>query len=141
MCTHLNRTGATYYFRRKVPDDLQGFFHTSGGKPRTEWKRSLGTKDREEAKRLLRPHVIETDSLIDEARAALAKPPEATVPRPQSAKDRARWEWDEEQDALRSQALFEQDCEIEEYAPAMDAIAVGVAVPAEYGRDQVARRP
>jgi integrase len=139
MCTHLNRTGATYYFRRKVPDDLQGFFSTSGGKPRTEWKRSLGTKDREEAKRLLRSHVIETDSLIDEARAALTKPLEAPAPRPQSTKDRARWEWDEEQDALRSQALFEQDCEIEEYAPAMDAIAAGIAVPEEFSRNQVER--
>lgn len=68
MCTHLNKTGATYYFRRQVPDDLVGFFRTARGNPRTEWKRSLGTKDREEAKRLLRPHVVETDALIDAAR-------------------------------------------------------------------------
>jgi integrase len=31
----------------------------------------LGTKEREEAKRLLRPHVTETDNLIDDARQAL----------------------------------------------------------------------
>lgn len=71
MCTHLDKTGSTYYFRRPVPKDLLGHFSTTTGKPRTEWKFSLRTKDREEAKRLLRPHVSETDRLIDEARAAL----------------------------------------------------------------------
>lgn len=80
MCTHLNRTGATYYFRRKVPDDLAGFFQTDSGKPRTEWKRSLGTKDREEAKRFLRPHVIETDALIDEARSVVRVQSRQDVP-------------------------------------------------------------
>ena len=63
MCTHLDKTGATYYFRRAVPKDLLGHFTTASGKPRKEWKRTLGTKDREEAKRLLRPHVSETDAL------------------------------------------------------------------------------
>lgn len=70
MCTYLNKTGSTYYFRRPVPDDLLGQFKTERGNPRTEWKRSLGTKDREVAKRLLRPHEIETDRLIDEAKDA-----------------------------------------------------------------------
>jgi len=65
MCTHLDKTGSTYYFRRPVPKDLIGQFTTSSGKPRTEWKFSLGTKDREQAKRLLRPHVAETYRLID----------------------------------------------------------------------------
>lgn len=79
MCTHLNRTGATYYFRRKVPDDLLGYFTTDTGRPRAEWKLSLGTKDRENAKRLLRVHVTETDKLIDDARRALlGKPATAT---------------------------------------------------------------
>ena len=71
MCTYLNKTGATYYFRRPVPDDLLGYFRTERDNPRAEWKRSLGTKDREDAKRLLRPHVNETDNLIDDAREAL----------------------------------------------------------------------
>ena len=65
MCTYLNKTGATYHFRRMVPDDLLGHFRTERGNARLEWKRSLGTKDREEAKRLLRPHTTETDALID----------------------------------------------------------------------------
>lgn len=75
MCTHLDKTGSTYYFRRPVPKDLIGQFMTATGKPRTEWKFSLGTKDREQAKRLLRTHVAETDRLIDEARAALVAAP------------------------------------------------------------------
>jgi integrase len=76
MCTYLNKTGSTYYFRRPVPDDLLGHFRTERGNPRAEWKRSLGTKDREDAKRLLRHHVTETDSLIDDARQALQIAPE-----------------------------------------------------------------
>ena len=54
MCTHLDKTGSTYYFRRPVPRDLIGQFTTATGKPRTEWKFSLGTKDREEARPELR---------------------------------------------------------------------------------------
>jgi integrase len=71
MCTHLDKTGSTYYFRRPVPKDLVGYFTTATGKPRIEWKFSLRTKDREEAKRLVRPHVSETDKLIDDTRRAL----------------------------------------------------------------------
>ena len=75
MCTYLNKTGATYHFRRMVPDDLIGHFRTAGGNARLEWKRSLGTKDREEAKRLLRSHTTETDALIDDARTAIGIAP------------------------------------------------------------------
>ena len=64
MCTHLDKTGSTYYFRRPVPRDLIGQFITATGKPRTEWKLSLGTKDREQAKRLLRPHVPQDHGTI-----------------------------------------------------------------------------
>lgn len=78
MCTHLDKVGSTYYFRRAVPDDLLGVFYTKTGKPRTEWKFSLRTKDREEAKRLRWPHVSATDNLIGEARAALAFAGEAS---------------------------------------------------------------
>ncbi len=43
MCTYLNKTGSTYYFRRPVPDDLLSLFTTERGNLRSEWKRSLGT--------------------------------------------------------------------------------------------------
>lgn len=89
MCTHLDKTGSTYYFRRPVPKDLLGHFTTDTGKPRTEWKFSLRTKDREEAKRRLRPWQVETDKLIDEARAFLgaseAAPAETAADREQAA--------------------------------------------------------
>jgi integrase len=95
MCTYLNKTGATYYFRRPVPDDLLGHFLTERGNARTEWKRSLGSKDREEAKRRLRQHVGETDRLIDDARLALRIAPQAS-PDALAALEQAR----EEQRAL-----------------------------------------
>ncbi len=53
MCICLDQVGSTYYFRRVVPAELRPFIPTRSGKPRTEWKVSLGTKDRSEAKRLL----------------------------------------------------------------------------------------
>jgi len=75
MCSYLDSVGSTYYFRRAVPQDLIGCFFTASGKPRTEWKFSLREKDREAAKRLLRPHEIKTDKLIDDARLALQPAP------------------------------------------------------------------
>lgn len=94
MCTHLNRTGAKYYFRRPVPKDLLGYFQTATGKPRTEWKFSLGTADRESAKLALRPYELETDELIAEARQMLAAA-EAPDAIPSAEEQRAQ----EEQDA------------------------------------------
>lgn len=75
MCEHLDQVGATYYFRRAVPLDLVGFFKTQPGNRRTEWKYSLRTKDREEAKRRKRRYEDQTDALIDEARHTLASNP------------------------------------------------------------------
>lgn len=72
MCRHLNRTGAKYYFRRPVPQDLIGVFHTETGGIRKEWKFSLDTTDRETAKSRLLPHQLETDGLILEARKNIA---------------------------------------------------------------------
>ncbi|WP_431355793.1 DUF6538 domain-containing protein [Caulobacter segnis] len=36
MATHLTKVGATYYFRRVVPDELRPYFPTKSGKPRVE---------------------------------------------------------------------------------------------------------
>ena len=73
MCEHLEQVGSTYYFRRIVPRDLVGYFTTQTGKPRSEWKYSLRTKDRDEAKRRKRRYEDETDGLIDEARRVVAE--------------------------------------------------------------------
>ena len=67
MCTHLTRRGATYYFRRVIPDDVRPAF---GNK--AEWVHSLRTKDRDEGKRLAQAEAVRTNALIDEARALLA---------------------------------------------------------------------
>lgn len=102
MCTYLNKTGSKYYFRRPVPKDLLGRFTTSSGKPRTEWKYSLDAKDREAAKRLLRPHVIETDKMIDSARLALA------AAAPSSPQHRSRIDHEAEERQAQAELAEEQ---------------------------------
>ena len=72
MCTYLDQVGSTYYFRRVVPGELRPYLLTATGKPRAEFKLSLGTKDRESAKRRLPEFVQMTDRLFDEARTKLA---------------------------------------------------------------------
>ena len=107
MCTHLDKTGSIYYFRRPVPKDLIGYFATATGQPRTEWKFSLGTKDREEAKRLLRPRVIETDNLIDDARAAIIAAPSDAAPSGREREERAAQQALAAESAARQQARSE----------------------------------
>jgi len=70
---HLQRRETTYYFRRRVPADLQAQF----GK--REWVFSLGTSSPEQARRLCRAKSFEIDEMI--ARAELLgndRPPEAS---------------------------------------------------------------
>ena len=68
MPEHLQKRVATYYFRRKVPDDIQHLILTSTGKPRTEWVWSLGVKGLAAAKPLVRRGADKTDLLITQAR-------------------------------------------------------------------------
>lgn len=72
MCTYLHKVKSTYYFRRPVPKHLIGHFRTANGAARTEWCISLRVKDREQAKRLLPTHTIETDRLIENAEAEIS---------------------------------------------------------------------
>jgi len=67
MPTYLTKRGATYYFRRVIPEDLRPAF---GGK--RELTFSLGTKDRAEASKRCRIEAVQTDKLLDEARAKIA---------------------------------------------------------------------
>ena len=61
MTTHLyRREGGTYYFRRAIPVTLRPQF---GGK--REWIKSLTTKDRREAKRLLPSLVMAFDKAME----------------------------------------------------------------------------
>lgn len=111
MCSYLDQVGATYYFRRAVPLDLVGCFATATGKPRTEWKFSLRTKDREAAKRLLRPYEVDTDKLIDDARAAL-KPPLVLSPAEVAAQQRAAEE-QAAQAALEAESMARREARSE----------------------------
>lgn len=65
-CNYLYRRGGTYWFRRRVPDDVQEPLGTP------QWRESLRTKDFETAKRAARRKGVETDGLIATARARLA---------------------------------------------------------------------
>jgi hypothetical protein len=57
-CNYLYRRGGTYWFRRRVPDDV---LDTLG---RSAWRESLHTKDFEQAKQAARRRGVETDRLI-----------------------------------------------------------------------------
>lgn len=70
MCTYLDQVGSTYYFRRVVPVELRPLIRTRSGQPRSEWKLSLRTKDRDEAKRLIPHHTLSTQAEIDAAERA-----------------------------------------------------------------------
>lgn len=85
MCSYLDQADSTYYFRRAVPQDFIRCLKTETGKSRTEWKWNLRTKDRETTERLLRPHEVETDVLIDNAREAIAPAPVDGAERVESA--------------------------------------------------------
>lgn len=66
MPTYLTKRGATYYFRRPVPEDLRPII----GK--TELTFSLRTKDRAEAGKRCRIEAVESDKIFAAARAKIA---------------------------------------------------------------------
>jgi integrase len=117
MCTYLDQVGATYYFRRAVPQELQPYLLTANGKPRTEFKISLRTKDRETAKRKLREYAEATDIAFDKARAALARdqaPPAAPLSPTDARRERAELEYDEGLAVFEAQRSAEHDARVEE---------------------------
>jgi integrase len=72
----------TYYAVKKVPVHLQEAVARvlSNGKARQTWlKRSLGTKDVEQANRIAKPVLIEFDRTLDRARALIAERPLRTT--------------------------------------------------------------
>lgn len=76
MPTYLTKRGATYYFRRVIPEELRPLF---GDK--LELTFSLRTKDRQEAAKRCRLEAVRSDDLFEQAlsRAALATPPQPSV--------------------------------------------------------------
>ncbi|WP_146163462.1 DUF6538 domain-containing protein [Sphingomonas fennica] len=111
--SYLSKRGATYYFRRVIPDELQPVIG------RREFMVSLRTKDKEEAKRLIPHHVIASDKRLQEARQALAA---ASVPKPKAyVPSRAEVEQEEAQAEHDAQA----EAELEALEPIMEAIEAG----------------
>lgn len=65
--TYLQRREGTYYFRAKIPKDLRPFQYR-GNTYSFEYKRSLQTKDRAEAIRLLRKEILEITTEFEKNR-------------------------------------------------------------------------
>lgn len=101
---YLAKRGATYYFRRVVPDELQPFIPTTNGKPRTEFMQSLGTKELAVAKRLLGPAITASQAALDHAQARLEASKVPPLPRTPVTPQMAYEWWAEQQ---RSDDAFE----------------------------------
>jgi integrase len=132
MCSYLHRApNGVYYFRMGIPADLRPFM--SG---KREIKHSLGLKDREAAKAKIPDVTKAARALLDQAKrdkATAAKPTLKPMP-PRSAaqieRDRQRWEEEQEQIDLASDAGFAVDMETERLEPIMDALAKGIETDA-----------
>lgn len=93
--THLFRRRAVYWFRRRVPADVASVVGHA------QWRSTLGTKDFEEAKRLVRLRGVETDREIALARARLAGKASPPLTKPEANRLAQQWvidtlAWDEE---------------------------------------------
>lgn len=115
MCTHLQKRGAVYYFRRTIPKALQSAFDGQ-----TQWMHSLGTKDLAEGKRLARLAGTETDKLIDDA-MNLAIRTTAAAPR-QSIASWPYAEWQIEDAEYLAQESYRQEAEYEGRTDLRDAL-------------------
>ncbi len=71
MRTYMIKRGATYCFRRVVPEPLRPYLLTKSGDPRTEFTFSLQTKDRKEANERLERETIRISGYINEAQRKL----------------------------------------------------------------------
>ncbi|HTG38539.1 DUF6538 domain-containing protein, partial [Sphingomonas sp.] len=107
MCTYLAKRGSTYYFRRAIPAELRPAF---GG--RAEFMLSLRTKDRDEAKRRIPAHTIETDRALAAARRMPPSAPEKPAQPHNAAAAAAEWAMQErslEADEIAASELAEQE--------------------------------
>ena len=115
MCTHLQKRGAVYYFRRTIPKALQSAFDGQ-----TQWMHSLGTKDLAEGKRLARLAGTETDKRIDDAMNS------ATIATAAASRQSiASWpyaEWQIEDAEYQEQDSYRQEAEYEGRADLRDAL-------------------
>lgn len=110
MCTNLAKRGSTYYFRRAIPAELRSAF---GGK--REFMKSLGTKDRAEAKRLVLARTAASELEFDSARITLARTqnvsvsPALTISKAGGRREGDYFEWLEENTAFQEQLDDERE--------------------------------
>jgi hypothetical protein len=71
MANYLDQVESTYYFHRSVPKALRPYLRSSTGKKRTDFKISLGTKDRGAAKARIPFYIIQTNQIFSQARDRL----------------------------------------------------------------------
>lgn len=141
MCTYLDNERANYAFRRAVPKHLQSQIRTASGKPRTEWRYSLKTKDRAEANRLCHLEAVKTDLLLKAAEAALAALRMDSAKTPdERRREREQWEADRVGDALREQEAVALDFEFEARHSARQAVLNNLANPEQLTPDLAAVR-
>ena len=132
--SYLAKRGSVYYFRRVVPDDLRPIL------AKAEIMKSLRTKDREEAKRLIPAEIIQSDALFAEARKAPAVP--SVQPKPSASqieRERKRWEHEQAEAAWQDEQAAKDDAEVEELAEYEQALAgdpIGARLLAEQ-REQI----
>lgn len=149
MCTHLTKRNSTYYFRRAIPTDLRPYLDG-----RTEWMVSLGTKDRETAKRAVPKWTIETDELLAKAKAELVRVRKLNGPLTVAQMGRrdlemARQEADEKQRARRegradlrsflAKRMMRTTAELTPMEAAMKDLLVGASGQSDHSPDEVQR--
>lgn len=135
---YLAKRGATYYFRRAVPDELQPFLRTANGKARTEFMESLRTKDLAEAKRRLGPAIVAAQRALDAAQALLqARSAPAIAPSPMTPQEEYE-EWARE---ASWQDTLEEDHRLEAREAYQEKLRAFLRRPsAELTEEQIALR-
>lgn len=101
-------------FRRPVEPSLQPFILTKEGKPRTEWRNSFGTFDKQVILEAYADHLKRTNAEIRLAEEARDRWLEQSRKTPEEReRERARWEAEREADDLRSAEAAREDAEYE----------------------------
>jgi integrase len=132
----MEMVGATYYHRRVVPDDLRSYFKTNTGKPRTEFKTSLRTKDRDTANQRLELEDVRITALFNEARRLLSA---GVTPKAADQRASARDDWERaQQEAMEASSAEMSRLELEEAAEDQGIVAWLGRPPGELSREEMA---
>jgi hypothetical protein len=118
LCTYLDDERPVLAFRRAVPKDLRPFIKTRTGRPRSEWRYSLGTKDKKLANERCHLETVRTDSLLKQARADRAAwlIENAKSPREREL-ERLRWKAERANEEFLSLEAAQDDWAFDEREP------------------------